>query len=279
MAGMPGRCCGPRLAARCPNIPGAGIRLAAASLAVRCGRPGEGRQHLDRALELVAENFPGTRWELAAAGAEVLIAEGKPQEAVDWVRARLTQPGIPPIVQDDDLLVHYANAAAELAQAARDASDPAGAARAVAGLDDVLDARPWEPFTRGDDSAARSMRCALFHAEVARCRDDSEQVDRWDRAIDACEAAGAPWHGAVSRWRYAEAAIAAGQPPVEVGEILRQARRSADELGAEPLPWTTTIAVYFHRPGGRGSGTSGIPTQIRLPSPSDRRAVAPAWRW
>ena len=223
------------LAVRCPNIPGAGIRLAAAPLAVRCGRPGEGRQHLDRALELVAENFPGIRWELAASGAEVLIAEGKPQEAVDWVRARLTQPGIPPIVQDDDLLVHYANAAAELAQAARDASDPAGAARAVAGLHDVLDARPWEPFTRGVDSAARSMRCALFHAEVARCRDDSEQVDRWDRAIDACEAAGAPWHGAVSRWRYAEAAIAAGQPAVEVGEILRQARRSADELGAEPL--------------------------------------------
>ncbi|MFG1623529.1 AAA family ATPase [Kribbella sp. NPDC049227] len=224
------------LAARCPKIPGAGIRLVAASLAVRCGRPGEGRQHLDRALELVAENFPGTRWELAAAGAAVLIAEGKPQEAVDWVRARLTQPGIAHIEQDDDLLVDYANAAAELAQAARDASDPAGAARAVAGLDDVLDTWPWEPFSWGHaDSIAWSKSRALLQAEAARCRDDDDQPDRWQHAADACGTAGAPWHQAVAWWRCAEAAIAAGLPPVGVGDLLRKAHHCALELGAEPL--------------------------------------------
>jgi DNA-binding CsgD family transcriptional regulator/tetratricopeptide (TPR) repeat protein len=224
------------LAARCPNIPGAWIRLAAALLAVRRGRLAEARQHLDRSLELVADGFPGTRYNLAVVGAEVLVAEGKPREAVDWLRARLTGPGVPAIAPDDDLLMDYAHAAAELAQAARDASDPAGAARAVIGLDDVLDAWPWEPFSWCPaDSVAWSKNCALFHAEVARCRDAADQVDRWERAIDACETAGVPWHRAVSQWRYAEAAIAAGQSPVEVGEVLRQAHRCADELGAEPL--------------------------------------------
>jgi DNA-binding CsgD family transcriptional regulator/tetratricopeptide (TPR) repeat protein len=224
------------LAARCPNIPGAAIRLTAASFAVRSGRLEEGRQHLDRALELIAENFVGIRQTLAAGGAEVLLAEGRQQEAVDWLRARLTRPGIAPLAEDDDLLTLYVNAVAELTQARRDAGDPDGTARAVAELEEVLDDWPWEPFTRHQaESAMQTMRSALFHAEAARCRDDADQVDRWEQAIDACEAAGAPWHRAVSQWRYAEAAIAGGRPPVEVGEVLRAARRTANELGAEPL--------------------------------------------
>ncbi|MGW5189321.1 AAA family ATPase [Kribbella sp. NPDC004138] len=224
------------LAARCPSIPGAAVRLTAASLAVRRGRTAEGRLHFDRARELVAENFVGIRETLAAGGAEVLVAEGKPQEAVDWLRARLTRPGAAPTPEDDDLLVLYANAAAELAQAARDAGDTASATRAIAGLEEILDSWPWEPFTREQtDASVQSMRSALFHAEVARCRDDPDQASRWQRAAQACDAVGAPWHRAVAQWRYAEAAIAAGWPPVGVAEPLRQARRGADELGAEPL--------------------------------------------
>jgi DNA-binding CsgD family transcriptional regulator/tetratricopeptide (TPR) repeat protein len=224
------------LAARCPNIPGAAIRLTAASFAVRTGRPAQGRQHLDRALELIAGDFVGIRETLAAGGADVLLAEGRPQEAVDWLRARLTRPGAAPTPEDDDLLALYANAAAELAQTARDADDPEGTALAVAGLEDVLGGWPWEPFARDQmDSAAQSMRSAVFHAEVARCRDGLDQVERWGRAIDACQVAGMPWHRAVAQWRYVEAAIAAGRPPTDVGELLREARRTADELGAEPL--------------------------------------------
>jgi DNA-binding CsgD family transcriptional regulator/tetratricopeptide (TPR) repeat protein len=224
------------LAARCPNIPGAAIRLTAASLAARSGRTVEGRQHLDRALELIAENFVGIRETLAAGGADVLLAEGKPQEAVDWLRVRLTRPGIAATPEDDDLLVLYANAAAESAQAARDAGDVEGVVRAIGGLDEVLGDWPWQPFSREQaDSAAQLMRRTLFRAEVARCRGGSEQVECWGLAIDACEVAGAPWHRAVAQWRYAEAAIAAGRSPIEVGELLREARRTADKLGAEPL--------------------------------------------
>ncbi|WP_165549795.1 helix-turn-helix transcriptional regulator [Kribbella speibonae] len=224
------------LAVRCSNIAGAGIRLTAARLAVRRGRPVEGRQHLDRALELIAEDFDGIRDSLAAGGADVLLAEGKPQEAVDWLRIRLTGTDAAPDPEDDDGLALYANAAAELAQAARDAGDPGGAAQAVKGLDDVLDGWPWKPFTRHQtESAAHSMWRALFYAEVARCRGDADQAARWEEAIDACAAAEAPWHRAVCQWRYAEAAIAAGQPPVIVAGVLRDARRCADELGAQPL--------------------------------------------
>ncbi len=224
------------LAVRCSNITGAGIRLTAASLAVRRGRPVEGRQHLDRALELIAEDFAGIRESLAVGGADVLLAEGKLQEAVAWLRVRLTGPDAAPEVEDDDGLALYANAVAELVQAARDAGDPGGAAQAVKGLEDVLDAWPWKPFTRHQtDSAAHSMWRALFYAEVARCRGEADQADRWAEAIDACGAAEAPWRRAVSQWRYAEAAIAAGQPPVNVAGVLRDARRCADDLGAEPL--------------------------------------------
>ncbi|HET6989398.1 MAG TPA: helix-turn-helix transcriptional regulator [Kribbella sp.] len=99
-----------------------------------------------------------------------------------------------------------------------------------------MNAWPWEPFTRGrPDSAALSMRRALFLAEAARCRGDADQVDRWERAIEACETAGAPWHRAVSQWRCAEAAVAAGRPPAGVGALLRSSHRCAVELGAKPL--------------------------------------------
>ncbi|TDW76161.1 helix-turn-helix transcriptional regulator [Kribbella pratensis] len=224
------------LAARCPNITGAGIRLTAAVLAVRSGRTQEARQHLDRALELVAERFPGTRAMMAITGAEVLVAEGKRQEAVDWVRVRLTGSYAVANSEDEELLIVYATAAAELARRARDAGDLETVSRAVASLDDVISSWPCEPFTQKQSvPEAQSMQRAWFEAEVGRCRDVVDQMSRWERAADACAAAGMPWHRAVAQWRCAEAAIAAGRAPIEVGELLREARRTADELGAEAL--------------------------------------------
>lgn len=76
---------------------------------------------------------------------------------------------------------------------------------------------------------------ALFLAELARRRDDPDQPDRRQHAIEAACVAGAPWHQAISRWRYAEAALAAGLPPGSVGEELRQAHHCAVESGPKPL--------------------------------------------
>ncbi|WP_406056110.1 AAA family ATPase [Kribbella sp. NBC_00889] len=222
------------LSARCTNITGAGLRLTAASLAVRRGRLVEARQHLDRALELIPPTFVGIRRSLATGGAEVLLAEGQQQAAIDWLRARLTLPGAAAMDEDDDLLVLYAQAAAELARASRDAGDLAGTTKAVRILEKVLIGRPFTTTDPGD-TVVQSMHRALFSAELARCRDDDDQPDRWQHAADACGTAGAPWHQAVAWWRCAEAAIAAGLPPVGVGDLLRKARRTALELGAEPL--------------------------------------------
>ena len=79
------------------------------------------------------------------------------------------------------------------------------------------------------------MNQALVQAELARCRNDPDQVERWQRAAEACDAAGVPWYRAISQWRCAEAAVAAGRPVVSVGALLRDAHRCAVELGAKPL--------------------------------------------
>lgn len=224
------------LAARCSSIAGAAIRLVAASLAVRCGRPAEARQHLDRVLELISEVFLGVRETVAVSGAEVLVAEGRPKEAMHWLESRLTAPGAAPADRDDDLLVSYANAAAEAARMARDAGDPAAAAEIVATLGEVVCDWPRKPFTAvRPDAAIQSMHQALFFAEIARCRDDPDQPDRWRAAIAACDAAGAPWHQAVAQWRCAEATVAAGLPAMSVGDLMRRAHQTAAALGAQPL--------------------------------------------
>ena len=224
------------LAARCRHIAGGAVRLTAASLAVRCGKVSEARQHLDRALELISDTFPGIRETLARGGAEVLVAEGRPEEALSWLGARLTRAGAAPTGEDDYLLVDYAHAAAECARAARDAGDTDGVARFASAVESVVADWPWEPFTTArSDSAYQAMNRALFLAELARCRDDPDQSERWQLAIDTCRQAQVPWHLAVAQWRCAEAAIAAGQSPVSVGELLRQANRGAVELGAIPL--------------------------------------------
>ncbi|HEU4948661.1 MAG TPA: AAA family ATPase [Kribbella sp.] len=224
------------LAARCTGIPGGGVRLVAAKLAVRSGRLTEARQHLSRALELVSDEFAGLRDGLGVIGAEVLVAEGKPQEALDWLRPRLTVPGQAPLDEDDDSLVMYARAAAELARTARDSGDLAGVARAVAAVEQVIDDWPREPFvTQRAAVDVQSMNQSLFLAELARCRDDPDQAERWQRAIETCGVAGAPWAQALSRFRYAEAALAAGRSTPSVSDCLRRAHRCAVAIGARPL--------------------------------------------
>jgi len=124
------------LAARCRAIAGGAIRLVAASLAVRRGRLPEARQHFDRARELISDTFRGIRQIIAIGGGEVLVAEGKPREALEWLRTRVTIPGAPPTDADDYLLAHYAHAAAESARAARDVGDLVAVAEVVAAVDE-----------------------------------------------------------------------------------------------------------------------------------------------
>ncbi|MFG1626101.1 AAA family ATPase [Kribbella sp. NPDC049227] len=221
------------LAARCDGIVGASVRLASATLAVRTGRLADARLHLDRALEMVSENYAGLRDDLSSVPAEIMLAEGDAQGALDWLVGRDAE-----ILGTDDQgeLVAVARAAAAAARAARDAGDEAAAARAVAVLDDLVRKLPAAPFTTSRLSPAGKARVtALFEAEVARAHDDDGQAELWRIAAERCEAVGAPWQEAIARLRCAEAMIADGSPGFTVKDELRRAHLIAVELGAVPL--------------------------------------------
>ncbi|WP_132298253.1 AAA family ATPase [Kribbella sp. VKM Ac-2568] len=224
------------LAARCGGIAGASVRLTAAQLAARSGRIAEAKLHLDRALNLISEDFAGLRGDLTLAGAEVFLASGEPQKALRWLKRRIVVPNAARPHYSEDILVEFAHAAAETARAARDAGDADGVAQAVATLDDLIAKWPAESFTaERPDAVDVAMFKALFDAEVARCRGQTGQADLWRHAIEACHTAGVPWEEAVSRLRRAEAMLAAGSRGSAVSDLLRQAHLTAVELGAQPL--------------------------------------------
>ena len=224
------------LAARCGGVPGASIRLTAAQLAALCGRFAEAEQHLERTRELISDDYGGLYEPTTIARAEVLLAAGEPVKALDWLYHRLAVPAGEMPEYGEDRLVDLARAAAESARAARDAGDERLVGRAIGLLDDVLGRWPAEPFTTPrPDVADHAMAKALFDAEVARCRDEADQAERWRAAIDACHTAGNPWHEADSALRYAEAMLAGGAPASAVSDLLRRAHRIAVDLGAHPL--------------------------------------------
>ncbi|GAA1510463.1 helix-turn-helix transcriptional regulator [Kribbella lupini] len=233
------------LAARRGPIPSAGLRMVAARLAVRSGNLAEAKQHLGRALELIPGDYPGLRMRMALAGAEVFTASGEPYKAFEWVKSRITGPNAtpsPPRAEDlravkyrDQLVLPLAEAAAELAVAGRDAGDVDAASLARSGLDETLARWPRPPFTSPPDSEIQQMRRTLFAAAVARCGHDPKEAACWEQAIEKCEAAGAPWHTALSQYRCASALLTTGAASSAVGGLLRSAHRGAIGLGAQPL--------------------------------------------
>ncbi|WP_329476093.1 helix-turn-helix transcriptional regulator [Kribbella sp. NBC_01484] len=224
------------LARRSAGIPGAAVRLAASLLAARSGRTGEARQHFDRALELISEDFNPLRPTVTRAGIELMLAEGTVADAATWARPRLTALDQPPDSWDEEALPVYAQAAAEAARVARDRGDPAEVAAAVEALDGVIDDWSREPFDNAWGGAdVQAMKQALWAAEISRCRDTPDQPERWRRAVETCGVAGCRWHQAVAQWRCAEAELVTGWTSPEARDLLRQAHGCAVELGAKPL--------------------------------------------
>lgn len=202
--------------------------MAATLLAVRSGRIQEARQHFDRTLELVAEDFNPHRPYMTLTGIELMIAEGRAEEAVTWARPRLSVPDYPE-PDDDAALTAFVRAAAV---AARDGDRQA----LTAMVESVLAKWPTEPFEAalaGVD--VQAMDRALLAAELARCRDTPDQPELWGRVVEAAGTAGNRWHEAMARWRCADAGLSSGWVPSKAGELLREAHRSAVELGAVPL--------------------------------------------
>lgn len=223
------------LAARTSGRAGASIRLTAAQLAVRQGRLPEAGLHVDRAEEVLSGDFTGLRGLVTMVRAELFVASGEPLRALHWFERELAVTGAAGV--DEDRLPMFANVAAEAAQAARDVGDADGVSRAVDALDQMLGGWLSAPFSEERlDAVDQAMSKAVFEAEVARCRGEPGQAELWRAAIDKCRVAGFPCEEAVARLRCAEAVVAAGPPySSAVGELLRDARRWAVEVGAEPL--------------------------------------------
>ncbi|MFG1626763.1 AAA family ATPase [Kribbella sp. NPDC049227] len=218
------------LGARCTGIPGAGLRLAASLLAVRSGRTEEARQHFDRALELVSEDFRRLRPSVTVTGIELMIAEGRAADAVTWARPRLSVPDYPG-PDDDDALPAFARAVAE---ATLDGGGHGFAASEP--IDSILRDWPREPFAEALNGVdVQAMQRALLAAELARCRNASDQPERWREGVETSGAAGSRWHHAMAQWRCAEAGLSSGWTRPKASDLVRQAHRCAVELGARPL--------------------------------------------
>lgn len=226
------------LAMRPRGIPSAIVRLAASELALLVGDTQAGRGHLERALELVPEHFAGLHFQLTKVQLRLLIDEGRPQEAFDWVLGRRQHPTAADVGNHLSHQAWTAWAAAEAAGAARDRGDSAAVAEVVERLDAAL--ADLDALLDEEDEAwagtPEGRRVVCFAAaERSRCRGDDDEEARWQAAAVAAEAAGTPWFEAYALWRQVQAGTRAHTPRAVLATPLRRAHRIAESLGARPL--------------------------------------------
>ena len=219
------------------GITGAFARCDAALLAVRSGQTSQARRHLERVAELVRPDFTGVP--ITAVTIEVMLAEGRPREALDHIDAQwhlhaadLNSDGV------DPLLVGGATAAADWAEQARDRGDEGGCAAALAALED-LTARGSSrrmPFRSAFASDRTKVVAGLrFAAEGERCRAGAGQADAWLRVRDEARAAGLRWEQARAAFRQGHALLSPPTDRPAAAAALREAHAVATELGATPL--------------------------------------------
>ncbi|MFG1816140.1 AAA family ATPase [Kribbella sp. NPDC049174] len=214
------------------------VRLAATLLAVRRGDLDQARLHIRRLHELIPdlEHRPGL-WAPPTL-AEHLLAENRPDQALELLAETMrVQIARPPVA--DEMLMLSARAAADLATHARDRRDRDGVARARRSLDDIVERRQElqpSPFTRvtNDDLITPAVE-ALNAAETARCLAKSETSALWAEAAQRCATAGLRWDEAVASRRWAQALVAEGASKSAVAVPLRSAYRLASEMSAGPL--------------------------------------------
>ena len=224
------------LAVRSVGIPGALTRFVAAQLAVGTGDLAAARQHLDRALELVDPDFGGLHYNLVGTVTEVLLAEGRAEEALAWVRDRLTVRGaLDPRVEAPDL-VWLARVNAELLQQAHDSGDAPAVAKLLGELDSwVAEFTVLLPGLGLPEDRLEQVEYLEADAEVARCRRDADEPERWERVIRQCRSGGLRWDETTALLRWCEAAVRLHRPRDELGPRLRRLHRLLVGMGAAPM--------------------------------------------
>jgi DNA-binding CsgD family transcriptional regulator/tetratricopeptide (TPR) repeat protein len=221
------------LAVRCVGVPGAASRLAAGKLANRTGELEAARSHLDRALEVVEPGFSGLHEQVTEAVAELRIAEGDPVGALEWVRSRAVE--VDGSV-DTEVQIWHARALADIAQLARDAGDAEGDRGAQEELEQwMVLARKTTPDLVDPEEGVDQVFALVTAAEISRCRNEPDEMDRWERVIRVCRSTGIRWEEGCALRRLAEAGIRRNAPRQFIAATLRRLHELATDMGAHPL--------------------------------------------
>jgi DNA-binding CsgD family transcriptional regulator len=214
------------------------VRLAAVLLAVRRGDLDQARLHVRRVHELIPDLEHRAGLWAPPTLAEHLLAENRPERALELLADTMVAQIVRPRVADEMLMLS-ARAAADLADQARDRRDRDGVTRAQRSLEDIVERRREfqpPPFARitNDDLITPAVE-ALHAAETARCLARSETSTLWEEAAHRCATAGLRWDEAIASRRWAQALLTEGASKAAVAVPLRSAYRLADEMTAGPL--------------------------------------------
>jgi DNA-binding CsgD family transcriptional regulator len=216
-------------------------------LYARTGRFAEAERILEQGRELVAglheAQFTGP---IYGGLVELALSTGRIDEAVhDAAEAVARLNRTTDRYYQTELTVLGARAEADRAEHARAGRDPKTAAAAAASAAAyAAELHGWVAELSDPDAfgGQLSADAALGSAEARRAEGKAD-VDAWRAAVDAADRAGYAWRCAYTRYRLAEALLAARAPRRDAASALADALARANALGALPLVgWTEALA-------------------------------------
>jgi DNA-binding CsgD family transcriptional regulator len=209
-------------------------RLTAALLSCWQGRQVEAEAHLVRAEELFAEQSAFLAFEFDAVRAELAVADGDTERAVQSaLRGAASKP---PPTMCERLLPLAARALADAVRRARDHGyDPSPSLAQLAHLQQEFPHVITDPDVGPVYRAQIRAMQAWYDAEVRRANNDPNAANTWCRAAEAFAEAELPWDEAYAWWRTAEAALADRATHGLAVTALKRSHRLAVDLEAVPL--------------------------------------------
>jgi len=171
-------------------------------------------------------------YNLALRRLEFDIWRGQPATSLEWAVGVLEHNVTHgQDVLSGDLFALVMRACADIAEAARAASDERLRARALAGaqhLVDLVATAPESPFAERKVMVNNRAYGRSWQAELTRVPGESDAV-AWAQAVAAWDNLGRPFRAAYARWRRAEAILAQRGSRAEASQLLRAAAQQSSE--------------------------------------------------